>query len=62
MKLMSELEAKVEKEAKEKLIAAIQVKEKHAREEAIDKVKEEVLAVICGRRREKLRTSKNDFG
>ena len=43
----SELEAKVEKEAKEKLLAAIQVKEKHAREEAIDKVKEEVLELYA---------------
>lgn len=34
---------KVESEAKEKLLQAIQVKEKHAREEAIDKVKEETL-------------------
>jgi polyribonucleotide nucleotidyltransferase len=34
---------KVESEAKNKLIEAIQVKEKHAREEAIDKVKEEII-------------------
>ncbi len=34
---------KVENEAKEKLVEAIQVKEKHAREEAIDKVKEEII-------------------
>ncbi|NBJ68350.1 MULTISPECIES: polyribonucleotide nucleotidyltransferase [Clostridia] len=37
------LAAKVEVEAKDKLIEAIQVKEKHAREEAIAVVKEEVL-------------------
>ncbi|API94372.1 polyribonucleotide nucleotidyltransferase [Virgibacillus pantothenticus] len=37
------LAAKVEVEAKDKLIEAIQVKEKHAREEAIAAVKEEVL-------------------
>ncbi|MFA1820628.1 polyribonucleotide nucleotidyltransferase [Virgibacillus oceani] len=34
---------KVESEAKDKLVEAIQVKEKHAREEAIDKVKEEMI-------------------
>ncbi|GAB3794869.1 polyribonucleotide nucleotidyltransferase [Virgibacillus kimchii] len=34
---------KVENEAKEKLIEAIQVKEKHAREEAIEQVKEETI-------------------
>lgn len=34
----------VEQEAKDKLLAAIQVKEKHAREEAIEQVKEEVLS------------------
>jgi len=39
-----ELRAKVESEAKDKLIAAIQVKEKHAREEAIEKVKDEIVA------------------
>lgn len=38
-----ELAAKVETEAKDKLIVAIQVKEKHAREDAIAAVKEEVL-------------------
>src|SRR5690625_4473155 len=35
--------AKVEEQAKEKLIAAIQVEEKHAREEAISAVKEEII-------------------
>lgn len=38
------LQAKIEAEAKEKLIAAIQVQEKHAREDAIKEVKDEVLA------------------
>ena len=38
-----ELLEKIEAEAKDKLITAIQVKEKHAREEAINQVKEEVL-------------------
>jgi polyribonucleotide nucleotidyltransferase len=38
------LTAKVESEAKDKLVAAIQVFEKHAREEAISNVKDEVLA------------------
>lgn len=38
-----EIVAKVEAEAKEKLVAAIQVIEKHAREEAIDLVKDQVL-------------------
>jgi len=42
--LDEELSAKVEAEAKDQLVAAIQVKEKHAREEAIDKVKEETIA------------------
>ncbi|AVQ99090.1 polyribonucleotide nucleotidyltransferase [Oceanobacillus iheyensis] len=42
--LDEELSKKIEKEASESLIAAIQVKEKHAREEAISKVKEDVLA------------------
>ncbi|RLL45360.1 polyribonucleotide nucleotidyltransferase [Oceanobacillus piezotolerans] len=40
----AELEEKVESEAKDKLIAAIQVKEKHAREDAIKEVKDGVLA------------------
>lgn len=35
--------AKVEEQAKEKLTAAIQVEEKHAREEAISAVKEEII-------------------
>src|SRR5690625_2572537 len=39
-----ELSAKVEAEAHEKLTAAIQVQEKHAREEAISAVKEEIVA------------------
>lgn len=38
-----ELSVKVEAEAKDKLLEAIQVKEKHAREDAISRVKEEVL-------------------
>ncbi|PAV30046.1 polyribonucleotide nucleotidyltransferase [Virgibacillus profundi] len=38
-----ELTQKIEADAKEKLIAAIQVTEKHAREEAISNVKDEVL-------------------
>ncbi|MDY0408198.1 polyribonucleotide nucleotidyltransferase [Virgibacillus soli] len=38
------LQETVERAAKDKLIEAIQVKEKHAREEAINHVKEEVLA------------------
>ncbi|WP_042223729.1 polyribonucleotide nucleotidyltransferase [Oceanobacillus manasiensis] len=42
--LDEEIKKKVEAEAAEDLIAAIQVKEKHAREDAISKVKEEVLA------------------
>ncbi|SHF52665.1 polyribonucleotide nucleotidyltransferase [Ornithinibacillus halophilus] len=42
--LDEELLTKVEADAKDKLIAAIQVKEKHAREDAISKVKEEVVA------------------
>ncbi|SET40238.1 polyribonucleotide nucleotidyltransferase [Salinibacillus kushneri] len=33
----------VEKDAKEKLVEAIQVKEKHARDEAIDQVKDEII-------------------
>ncbi|WP_099158144.1 polyribonucleotide nucleotidyltransferase [Virgibacillus ndiopensis] len=40
-----ELTTKVENEAKEKLVAAIQVQEKHAREDAIDAVKEEIVAL-----------------
>lgn len=39
-----ELSTKVEAEAQEKLTAAIQVQEKHAREEAISSIKEEVIA------------------
>src|SRR5699024_4656247 len=39
----AQLTEKIEAEAKEKLIQAIQVKEKHAREDAIDQVKEDVL-------------------
>lgn len=42
--LDEELSRKIEAEASESLIAAIQVKEKHAREDAISKVKEDVLA------------------
>ncbi|RKQ38000.1 polyribonucleotide nucleotidyltransferase [Oceanobacillus halophilus] len=38
-----DLTNKVEADAKERLVAAIQVKEKHAREEAIQQVKDEVL-------------------
>ncbi|WP_373896053.1 polyribonucleotide nucleotidyltransferase [Virgibacillus natechei] len=38
-----EIVARVEAEAKEKMVAAIQVYEKHAREEAIEMVKDEVL-------------------
>ncbi|MUK89867.1 polyribonucleotide nucleotidyltransferase [Ornithinibacillus sp. L9] len=41
--LEEDLLAKVESEAKDKLLEAIQVKEKHAREDAINQVKEEVL-------------------
>ncbi|MEN2464526.1 polyribonucleotide nucleotidyltransferase [Ornithinibacillus sp. FSL M8-0202] len=40
----SALLEKVESEAKDKLLAAIQVKEKHAREDAISEVKKEILA------------------
>ncbi|MFD1850336.1 polyribonucleotide nucleotidyltransferase [Oceanobacillus bengalensis] len=39
----ADLAAKVETEAKEKIITAIQVKEKHAREDAIKQAKDEVL-------------------
>lgn len=39
-----EIANNIEAEAKEKLLAAIQVKEKHAREKAIEEVKEEVFA------------------
>lgn len=39
-----EIRAEVESEAKEKLIQAIQVKEKHAREDAIEDVKEEIVS------------------
>lgn len=39
-----DIKASVETEAKEKLVNAIQVKEKHAREEAIDNVKEEIVS------------------
>src|SRR5699024_10487940 len=39
----AQLTEKIEAEAKEKLIQAIQVKEKHAREDANDQVKEDVL-------------------
>lgn len=42
--LDEDLKAKVEAEAHEKLLAAIQVQEKHAREEAISDVKAEILA------------------
>ncbi|MFD1171875.1 polyribonucleotide nucleotidyltransferase [Oceanobacillus picturae] len=42
--LDEELSKKIEAQASESLIAAIQVKEKHAREDAISKVKEDVLA------------------
>ncbi|OZU90274.1 polyribonucleotide nucleotidyltransferase [Virgibacillus indicus] len=38
-----ELSQKIEAEAKDELIAAIQVKEKHAREDAISQVKDQVL-------------------
>lgn len=41
--LDEELMANVEAEAKDKLLAAIQVVEKHAREEAIDAVKKEII-------------------
>ncbi|APC48586.1 polyribonucleotide nucleotidyltransferase [Virgibacillus halodenitrificans] len=41
--LDEELTAKIEAEAKDKLVSAIQVKEKHAREEAISNVKKEVV-------------------
>ncbi|GAB3067050.1 polyribonucleotide nucleotidyltransferase [Virgibacillus ainsalahensis] len=41
--LDEEITAKVEAEAKDKLIEAIQVKEKHAREEAISNVKDQVI-------------------
>src|SRR5690625_1439700 len=40
-----DIKSKVVEQAKEKLIAAIQVQEKHAREEAIQAVKDEALAV-----------------
>jgi polyribonucleotide nucleotidyltransferase len=39
-----EIKSEVEAAAKEKLVDAIQVKEKHAREEAIDQVKEEIVS------------------
>ncbi|MCM3739001.1 polyribonucleotide nucleotidyltransferase [Oceanobacillus luteolus] len=42
--LNEELSKELEKEAKEKLTAAIQVKEKHEREDAIKAVKDEILA------------------
>lgn len=42
-----EIKAKVEKEAKEKLVAAIQVEEKHAREDAISAVKNEVRELFA---------------
>ena len=41
----TEIRAKVEEQAKSKLLAAIQVEEKHAREDAIANVKEETLAL-----------------
>ncbi|AIF43716.1 polyribonucleotide nucleotidyltransferase [Virgibacillus sp. SK37] len=41
--LDEELTAKIEADAKDKLVSAIQVKEKHAREEAISDVKKEVV-------------------
>lgn len=42
--LDKELSAKIEHEAKDKLTAAIQVKEKHEREDAIAAVKEEIIS------------------
>ncbi|MBU5466731.1 polyribonucleotide nucleotidyltransferase [Virgibacillus sp. MSJ-26] len=39
-----QLAEKIEAEAKENLLAAIQVKEKHAREDAMEKVKEEIVS------------------
>ncbi len=41
---MQELEAEVRGMCEEALVAAIQVEEKHAREEAIQAVKEQVIA------------------
>ncbi|WP_188454345.1 polyribonucleotide nucleotidyltransferase [Virgibacillus oceani] len=43
--LDQDLSSKVEAQAKEKLLAAIQVKEKHAREDAISEVKAEIIAL-----------------
>ncbi len=45
LEIDADIRGKVEAQAKEKLLAAIQVEEKHAREEAIASVKEETLAL-----------------
>lgn len=50
---------KIEAEAKDKLIAAIQVQEKHAREDAISNVKEEVLAAYEEAEPEEVKQVKN---
>ncbi|MBP2077701.1 polyribonucleotide nucleotidyltransferase [Oceanobacillus polygoni] len=50
---------KIETEAKDKLIAAIQVQEKHAREDAISNVKEEVLAAYEEAEPEEVKQVKN---
>lgn len=44
LEIDADIRANVENLAKEKLLTAIQVEEKHAREEAIDAVREEILA------------------
>src|SRR5690625_1207079 len=45
LEIDADIREKVEAQAKERLLAAIQVEEKHAREEAIASVKEETLAL-----------------
>lgn len=49
--LDEELTAKIEAEAKDKLVSAIQVKEKHAREEAISNVKKKLLRIMKKKRK-----------
>lgn len=53
------LQAKIEADAKDKLIAAIQVQEKHAREDAINEVKQEVLAAYEEAEPEEIKQVKN---
>lgn len=53
-----QLAKKIEAEAKENLLAAIQVKEKHAREDAMEKVKEEILSEYEDEEEEKIKQVK----